>query len=62
MCIVILTKIFDFIGIIWYHIIPSPLSHLDPLHGWYGQYQMVLKFHLRDSLQQHPGSKNSRSA
>ena len=26
MCIVILIKIFEFIGIIWYHMIPSPLS------------------------------------
>ncbi len=62
MCIVILTKIFEFIGIIvWYNVIPSPTSLLDPLYARYGQYQRVWQCRLRGSLRQLPGSKNSRS-
>ena len=61
MCIVILTKIFVFFGIIWYHMIPLPLSPFDPLHGRYGQYETVLKFHLRDPLRQLLGSKMQNS-
>ena len=43
MCIVILTKNFVIIGIIWYHMLPSKLCLSDPLHGRLGNFKSFLK-------------------